>query len=254
MSEPIVTVLPDADGLAALVAGQLLALLAQVQSEGRVAHVALTGGTIAVAIHREAARLATEHVSRLDGCAVDWTRVAFWWGDERFVAPDSADRNALAARQDFLDVVGVPAEHVHEMPSTASAEDVSAGAASYAGELRAEGAGEFDLVMLGIGPDAHVASLFPGSPQLEFVDDIAVGVTGSPKPPPERITLTLPALNRAREVWFVASGAEKAAAVAAAIHPGSDEHAEHQRSLPAARVHGRLVTTWYVDEAAASAL
>lgn len=249
MTGPTVTVLPDAAGVATHVATRLLELLAEAQAEGRVPHVALTGGTIAVAIHREAARLAAQPA----GWDVDWARVVFWWGDERFVAPDSPDRNAQPARRDFLDVVGVPDENVHEMPSTADAVDVASGAASYATELRAEGSGEFELVMLGIGPDAHVASLFPGFPQVDVVDEIAVPVTGSPKPPPERITLTLPALNRSRSVWFVASGAEKAPAVARALETtrAGDPETAGPAAVPAARVHGRLSTTWFVDAAAA---
>ena len=131
--------------------------------------------------------------------------MVFWFGDERFVAPDSPDRNALQAREAFLDAVGADPANVHDMPSTADAADVDAGAAAYAETLRTHGGGEFDIVMLGIGPDGHIASLFPGFPQLD-VDDIAVGVTGSPKPPPERISLTFACLNRAKSVWFLVSG------------------------------------------------
>ena len=93
-------------------------------------------------------------------------------------------------------------------------------AAAYAVEVRTHGAGEFDVVMLGVGPDGHVASLFPGFPQLDVDDDIAVAVTGSPKPPPVRISLTFPALNRTRQVWFLVSGDGKADAVARALATG----------------------------------
>ncbi len=134
---------------------------------------------------------------------------------------------------------------VHEMPSTADAADVDAGAAAYATTLRAHGGGEFDIVMLGIGPDGHIASLFPGFPQLD-ADGIAVGVTGSPKPPPERISLTFPALNRARAVWFLVSGSGKAAAVASALG-GADLH-----EIPAAGVAGREETIWFLDRESAS--
>ena len=96
-----------------------------------------------------------------------------WWGDERFVAPDSADRNSAQARAAFLDAVGVDPAKVHPMPSTDDAADVDAGATAYAATLREHGSGEFDVVMLGIGPDGHVASLFPGFPQLDVT-------TGSP--------------------------------------------------------------------------
>ena len=138
-----------------------------------------------------------------------------WFGDERFVAPDSPDRNAGQARAAFLDAVG--ATQVHEMPSTASAATLEEGAATYGDLLREHGSGAFDVLMLGIGPDGHVASLFPGHPALDVDDTVAVGVSDSPKPPPARISLTFGALNRSTSVWFLASGEGKAEAVARAL-------------------------------------
>ena len=99
--------------------------------------------------------------------------------------------------------------------------------------------------MLGVGPDGHVASLFPGQPTLDIDDQVAVPVTASPKPPPERVSLTLPALNRTRATWLVVSGAEKADAVARALAGGD---------LPAARVRGTAETVWFLDREAASGL
>ena len=235
---PRVEVHPDAATLATAVAGELLSRLGDVQAAGGVPQIALTGGTIAEDIHREIARLSP-------ASGVDWSQVVVWWGDERFVAPDSTDRNAGQARTAFLDAVG--ATRVHEMPSTADAADVEAGAAAYAAELREHGSGEFDVVMLGIGPDGHIASLFPGFPQLDSTE-IAVGVTGSPKPPPERISLTFAPLNRARSVWFLVSGEGKAGAVAQALG-GADRH-----DIPAAGVSGHDETIWFLDRGAASQL
>ena len=100
-----------------------------------------------------------------------------------------------------------------------------------------------------VGPDGHVASLFPGYPQLDVDDQIAVPVTDSPKPPPERISLTLPALNRSKSVWFLVSGTEKAAAVARALADGTDLH-----DCPAAGVSGADETIWFLDRSAASVL
>lgn len=238
---------PGDAALAMAVAEDLLTVLEETQAEGRSPHVALTGGTIAVAIHRELGRLGP-------ASTVDWSQVHLWWGDERFVDPGSADRNAGEARRDFADAVGVPPDHVHEMPSTLDALDVHAGAAAYAREVREHGGGWFDVVMLGMGPDGHVASLFPGFPQLRS-DGIAVGVTGSPKPPPKRISLTLPALNRARRVWFVVAGGGKAEAVARARAEAEiPTDPDDDRRLPAARVHGFDETVWYLDEAAATHL
>ena len=158
-------------------AGELLSRLADAQAAGSVPQIALTGGTIADAVHREVARRSADS-------EVDWSRVVVWWGDERFVAPDDPDRNAGQARAAFLDAVGVDPANVHEMPSTADAADVDDAAAAYSATLREHGSGEFEVVMLGVGPDGHVASLFPGSPALDVDDRIAVGVTDSPKPPP----------------------------------------------------------------------
>jgi 6-phosphogluconolactonase len=236
---PRIEVHPDAGALATAVAGELLTRLADVQSAGGVPHVALTGGSIADATHREIARLSP-------ASGVNWAQVVIWWGDERFVAPDSEERNAVQARTAFLDAIGVDPAKVHEMPSTADAADVAAGAATYSAVLQEHGGGELDVVMLGVGPDGHVASLFPGHPQLDVTDAIAVGVTDSPKPPPERISLTFPTLNRARSVWFLVSGDEKAPAVASALG-GADVH-----ETPAAGVTGHEETIWFLDRAAAS--
>jgi 6-phosphogluconolactonase len=246
--EPLIEVHEDRDDLAVAVAGELVARLVDTQADGGVPQIALTGGSVAEAVYRELTRLTEE--SEIGG-EVDWSRVVFWWGDERFVEPASPDRNERQARESFLDQVGVDPALVHPMPSTESAESAEAGAAAYGEELRTHGTGAFEIVLLGVGPDAHVASLFPGYPQLD-VDDpeaLAVAVHDSPKPPPDRITLTLPCLNHARSVWFVVSGDDKASAVALAHADGTDIH-----DAPAAGVSGQVETIWFLDRAAASRL
>ena len=130
---------------------------------------------------------------------------------------------------------------------TRSHPDVEAAAAAYDQLVRTHGAGDFDLVLLGLGPDGHVASLFPGFPQLDVDDRIAVAVTGSPKPPPERISLTFTALNRTREVWFLVSGEGKADAVARALADEGSVHETPARGITAAN------RTWWLDQPAASA-
>lgn len=241
MTAPRVEVHADPAELATAAAGELLHRLAEAQAAGREPQIALTGGSIAQAVHRELARLSP-------GSAVDWGRVVVWWGDERFVAPDSPDRNAAQVRADFLDAVGVDPAKVHEMPSTGDAPDVDAAAAAYSATLRAHGAGEFEVLMLGVGPDGHIASLFPGHPALEVDDRVAVGVIGSPKPPPERVSLTFAALNRSRAVWFLVSGEAKAEAVSRAL-AGDDVH-----RTPAAGVTGHEETIWFLDRESASRL
>jgi 6-phosphogluconolactonase len=231
-----VTVFDDAEALAEAVADRFLSRIATTQAEGRTPHVALTGGTVARQVHSQIAARAHEH-------AIDWAEVVFWFGDERFVSRDSPERNELQARHDFLDAVG--ANRIHPIPSTDEATSASEAADAYADDLRANGTGDFDLVMLGMGPDGHVASLFPGHPQLHVEDAIAVAVTDSPKPPPRRVSLTFGALNRSRAVWFLVTGAEKADATqrAWAFDGSIDE-------TPARGISGPSVT-WFVDQAAA---
>jgi 6-phosphogluconolactonase len=234
-------VLPSADAVARGVAEQLVARIAAVQAEGRVPSIVLTGGTIADAIYRA--------VAALPSADVDWMKVDFWWGDERYVPADSTDRNDRAAELDLLDVVGVDPARVHAMPAADEAHpDVTSAAASYAELLRTHGSEPFDLVLLGVGPDGHVASLFPGFPQLDIEDGSAVAVTDSPKPPPQRITLTFPVLNRTHEVWFLVSGEGKADAVARAHADSGSVHETPARGITCEN------RTWWLDAAAASAL
>ncbi|CUR57365.1 putative 6-phosphogluconolactonase [metagenome] len=235
-----VEVQPDSDSLATAVAGELLSRLVGIQTAGQIPSICLTGGTIADAIHRELARLTPSS-------EVDWSRVDIWWGDERYVEATSPERNVLQARTALLDHVPVDPARVHEMPAS-SAGDLVAAAAAYGAEVREHGSGQFDIMMLGVGPDGHVASLFPGFPQLDVTDAITVAVTDSPKPPPERVSLTFEALNRSRSVWFLVSGDGKAAAVAAALG-GADLH-----EIPATGVSGSEETIWFLDHAAASQL
>jgi 6-phosphogluconolactonase len=231
-----VVTLPDPAAVAEAVAQQFLTRVAGAQAEGRVPQIALTGGTVASLVHRAIAASASAY-------AIDWNRVVFWFGDERFVPAASPDRNAVQARQDFLDLVG--ATHVHEILASDQAPSASAAAAAYGATMREHGEGEFDLVMLGMGPDGHVASLFPGFPQLRIENTIAVSVENSPKPPPERVSLTFAALNRAKAVWFLVTGAEKAAATQRAwAFDGSVEE------TPTRGINGPSIT-WYVDQAAA---
>ncbi|MGZ4454845.1 MAG: 6-phosphogluconolactonase [Nocardioides sp.] len=241
---PLVEVHEGPDALATAVAGELLARLADAQAGGREPHVGLTGGTIARAVHREVARLSRD-------TDVDWTRVVVWWGDERFVDAADPDRNAGQAREDFLDAVGADPAKVHEMPATGDAPTLEAAAAAYSSQLREHGAGEFEVLMLGVGPDGHCASLFPGNAALDVDDRVAVAVPDSPKPPPERVSLTFAALNRSRSVWFLVSGEEKSEAVARALatDPPADVH-----DTPAAGVTGTEETVWFLDRASASRL
>ncbi len=246
----------DPATLAETVATALVQRLASIQAEGRIPSLALTGGTIAAEVYRSAAALASTDLDStdldstdLDSTKLDWAGIDFWWGDERYVPADSADRNDREVGLALLDTVGVDPARVHAMPAADEVHvDVATAAAAYDAEVRAHGGDGFDLVLLGLGPDGHVASLFPGSPQLMVEDAFALPVANSPKPPPERITLTLSALNRTREVWFLVSGAEKADAVARALADAGSVQDTPARGITCDEV------TWHLDRAAASAL
>lgn len=236
--EPEVLVEDDPTSLAHVVADQLVSTLAALQAQDHVPSVVLTGGTVADKIHRAVA-------ARSDDGRVDWSRVELYWGDERFVPADDGDRNELQVRRALLDHVDVDEARVHPMPAADGTLTVEDAAAAYADVVRDR---TFDVVMLGMGPDGHVASLFPGKPTLQVTDRDTVAEADSPKPPPERISLTYAALNRGREVWLLVSGDGKADAVARAL--GGDDPAR----TPAAGVHGSEQTLWMLDEAAASRL
>jgi 6-phosphogluconolactonase len=241
-------VAPDADQLARRAASALVARLAAAQAVHGTASVVLTGGGIGTAVLQRVAELAEEP----EHAVVDWTGVDVWWGDERFVPADDDERNEKGARRALLDRVGVPADRVHAMPPSdggfAEPEDA---AAWYAGQL-AEHADDgalprFDLLLLGMGPEGHVASIFPDSPAARDERPV-VAVRDCPKPPPTRVSLGYPAINSAEEIWLLVSGDGKAEAVARAL--GGAQPLE----LPAAGVHGRRATRWLLDDAAASRL
>lgn len=233
--------------LATAVATALLARLAHAQSEGRVPQIGLTGGSIADELHREVARLSP-------GSGVDWSRVVLWWGDERWLPAGSPDRNEVQAHAAFITDLGVAATNVHPMPASDAGLSLADAALAYAETVREHGAGSFDVLMLGVGPDGHVASLFPGHPAALVRDAIAVPVEESPKPPPERISLTFEAMDRSDAVWFVAAGADKADAVAAARSGPAEIGSPEAVECPARVPRGTVETIWWLDPASARAL
>ncbi len=222
------------DELAAAVSRQLASRVQSIASTGRAPLVVLTGGTIAGKLY-----------ARLSGEDADWAAAEYWWGDERFVPDGHEDRNDRQAREGFLDRLAVPDEHVHAMPAHGCDLSMAAAADQYATTLPD---GPFDVVLLGVGPDAHIASLFPGHPQVHEQERLCVEVFDSPKPPPQRITLTYPALNHTRATWFIVSGADKAEAVAKALTDAPIDEA------PAAGARGIDETIWFLDAGAASKL
>lgn len=247
MSAPAVLVHRDAAILARAVAARLVTRLVDVQSARGTASVVLTGGGIGIDVLR-----ALVDAPARD--AVQWDRLDVWWGDERFLPTGHPDRNETQAREALLDAVPLDPARVRPMPGPDGPDgpDPEAAAERYAGWLAAATTHEdhgpvpsFDVLLLGVGPDGHTASLFPGQPAV-YDERPVVAVHGSPKPPPTRLTLTFPAINAAREVWLVVAGADKASAVAMGLSRTG------RVQVPAAGVAGRQRTLWLLDSPAAS--
>jgi 6-phosphogluconolactonase len=246
VSDPEVFVHASGDLLASAAAARTVTRLADaVAARGR-AHLVLTGGGIGTKVMAAIAASPARD-------AVNWRLVDFWWGDERFEVTGDQQRNETGARSALLDHLDADPSRVHVIPGPdgPDGDDPDAAAARYADELAAAaGPGSvpaFDVLMLGIGPEGHVASIFPESPAA-YATGSVVAVRNSPKPPPTRISLTFSAIQAAREVWVLASGAEKADAVAEAASGVS------QDKLPAAGARGRDRTLFLLDEAAAAKL
>lgn len=235
-----VVIYADQQAVADATAARLGVTVSDVIARRGVAHVVLTGGTVGIGL------LASLASSPLVGL-IDWTSVHVWWGDERFVGARDAARNEGQAHGALLGAVPLPEENIHRMGSTedfATAEDA---AAAYAAEVAAHGTPAWDVLLLGMGPDGHVASLFPGHPAYAAGNTAeAIAVHDSPKPPPVRISLSLASINRAREVWVVAAGAAKADAVSGGL--------AGDRTLPVAAVAGTERTLWLIDAAASTAI
>ncbi|MFC8795562.1 6-phosphogluconolactonase [Streptomyces cinereoruber] len=249
MSAPQLVVHRDKELMAQAAAARLITRIVDAQAARGSASVVLTGG-------RNGNGLLAALGSAPARDAVDWSRLDLWWGDERYLPDGDPERNVTQAREALLDRVPLDPARVHAMPASDGpyGDDVEAAAAAYAEELAAAagpgdgGVPAFDVLMLGVGPDTHVASLFPELPAVHETERTVVGVRGAPKPPPVRISLTLPAIRAAREVWLLAAGEDKAKAAAIALSGAGELQA------PAAGARGRSRTLWLLDSAAASKL
>lgn len=241
MSTPEVVVFRDASALAQGVAARLVARIAEAQAARGTASLVLTGGGIGIA---------SLAALRAHADAVEWSRVELWWGDERYVEASSPDRNDRAAVEALLR--WAPGVRAHPMPSSDSGLSPDSAAAAYVDELAAAGGRHhlphLDVVLLGVGPDGHVASLFPEAPALQD-ERPACAVHGSPKPPPTRITLTMPTIRSADEVWLLASGSAKSRAIRLALSQDTG-----WLQVPAAGARGGLRTIALLDAEAAQLL
>lgn len=246
MTATTVVVHRDAEVLAQAVAARFITRIVDVQAERGVASVVLTGGRIGIATLQAIAD-APAHA------ALDWSALDVWWGDERFLRAGHADRNETQARSALLDRVPVEPDRVHAMPAADGplGDDPEAAAQQYAAELALArphtGLPTFDVMLLGVGPDGHVASLFPEHPALHD-ERAVVAVRGAPKPPPTRLSMSLPTIREADEVWLVVAGADKAPAVRMALSGTGPVQ------VPAAAATGLRATRWLLDRSAASQL
>lgn len=250
MTEPQVVVHGTPQLVAAATAARLVTRLVDTQAAKGSASLVLTGGGIGIAVLEELRDLPARD-------AVDWSRVDIYWGDERFLPAGDPERNETQARDALLDHVPIPPERVHPMaPSDGDfGDDPDAAAAGYATLLaraaRPEDHGPvptFDICLLGIGGEGHTASVFPASPAVYEQERTVVAVRNCPKPPPTRVSLTLPAIRRSAEVWVITTGQAKAAAVGMVMR-GAGEI-----MVPAAGARGQRRTLWLVDRAAAAKL
>ncbi len=240
-NERRVLVHPDVDALTAAVAARFLTKLVDLLDDYDTANIVLTGGTVGAGTQRAIASSGMRNT-------IDWNRVHFWWGDERFVPKQDPERNEVQAREALLDRIAVPESNIHPFPASDEIEDIERAAAAYAEVLLEHADGNasvprFDITFLGVGPDGHIASLFPDRDC--HGPATVIPVRNAPKPPPDRLSLTLPAINSSHRVWMVAAGAEKATALGLALAGASEDE------VPVAGVQGRKRTVFFVDAAAA---
>ena len=234
---------PDLEALSRGAAEGVVRLAqAAVQERGRFT-LALSGGKTPASLHR---LLATEFRDR-----IPWEAVHAFWGDERYVPPEDPRSNYRMAQETLLRHVPIPGPNVHPMPALLP--EIEEAAQAYEQTLRSHFPGpwpRFDLILLGLGQDGHTASLFPNNPALDEKSRWVVAVDAAEAGPPLRLTLTLPAINQAANIYFLVAGREKSEALRWALGGEGDITA-----CPAAGVRpqqGNLV--WWADEGAGSGL
>jgi len=235
MRPPAVVVVPDMAALADETAARVERVLLETPI-GERASIALSGGSTP--------RAAYQHLAAR---CPPWARVDFFFGDERIVPPDADGSNYRMAREALLDRIPLDDDQVHRIEGELSPEEAAARAEA---DLRASVPGEpvpqLDLILLGMGPDGHTASLFPGAPELEETERLMVPVHRPEMPQPWRVSLTVPVLNAGRRVLVIVGGAEKAPMVPRAI--------EGDASIPAGRLDPAGEFTWILTQDAAAQL
>lgn len=243
---------PTKDLLAEAAAARLLLVVAEEQARGETVHLSLTGGSMGSAVWE---KVAESPLLAL----VDLPAVHFWWSDERFLGAGDGELNAVQAFEAFFAAADLPAEHLHTVATSDVFRTQDDAADAYREELaRWAPEGEefpvFAVSMLGMGPDGHMASLFPGRDEVLLDSADVVGIDGSPKPPPQRVTMTRPLINRSERVWFLVAGADKAEAAARLVRTRDClPSAEELRQTPASGARGSLETLYLVTDDALTA-
>lgn len=242
--EPTVEVYASQEELQAAAAARVAELAETIGRERGAVLLAISGGSTPPGVFR---RLCDAPLRE----RVPWDRVSVIWCDERVVPFDSPDSNYLLARQTLLDHVPIPSIQVYPVPTYYDPERAAEIYSRQVAALLQAHGGRIDIALLGMGPDGHTASLFPGHPQLDAPPGtLAVSVLDSPKPPPARVTLTAEALNRAAHAIFLVAGADKAAKARAALRGPYDPSATPAQIVRPA--DGELI--WMLDAAAGSDL
>lgn len=244
MSERRLLVHPDKVAMAESVAERFIVKLCKLLTDNETADVVLTGGSMGSAV------LADVRVSA-DRDTVDWSRIRFWWGDERWLPRGDPDRNETQAREALLDHLDLDPSQIHAFAASDDGIELDDAALAYAQELKANAAAgadlpKFQITFLGVGPDGHIASLFPERSGIREKDATVIAVRNSPKPPPERLSLTLPVINSSERIWLVLAGPDKASALGLTLAGVSSAE------VPAAGANGVRRTDFHVDSEASA--
>lgn len=227
---------PNGDDLVGGVARALLDRILALQADGGVAQVCLTGGPLADQVYAGLGAL-------VEGSGFDPGRLELWWSDEHFVTTDDADRNAGRALALLAGQFPLDPARTHPMPAADGVADNAASAATYAKEL---GDTRFDICLLTVGDDGHVASIFPEHPSFEPTSYRVIPVNDAPVPPAQRLSLSVETMSESDEVWLLASGPQLAAILARAV--------SGDPALPAGAVRGSRRTLWFADADASDRL
>ena len=218
---------------------EIIQVINDVLAKKNSVHIALTGGTVGILTLEVLDKIVSDQ-------KLDVSRAHFWWGDERFVESNSADRNFNQAKNVMPNLLGTDSKMIHAFPSSDNGMELETARSDFSAhmiEVFGDSDPAMDLTILGMGPDGHVASLFPG---MNHDGDLVIAVDNSPKPPPQRLSFSMELINRSQKILFVVAGLDKAEAV-------ESVHKNSECDLPAARVEAQGETLWIVDEAAGAA-